>query len=163
MPEGLDFKKDAPKPTLESPSPKIPGRRVLLDWYPKIQSRISQGVTGAGETVARNQASLKKEHLAFFDWDSVYWELQDFKNDRAWFNLNLERDNVVRLLSDDSWYTLLIPPDELVPTRFDRVRLWQSPDLRAYFARRTGQRRFQLRWWLIRRQHRLPSPFDRFP
>lgn len=126
LPEGLDFKKDAPKPTLDKPSPKIPGRRVLLDWYPKIQSRISQGVTGAGEAVARNQGSLRKEHLAFFDWDSIYWEMQDFKNDRAWFNLNLERDNLVKLLSDDSWYTLLIPPDELAPTRFDRVRLWQE-------------------------------------
>lgn len=126
LPEGLDFKKDAPKPVLEMPSAKIPGRRVLLDWYPKIQSRISQGVTGAGETVARNQASLKKEHLAFFDWDAIYWELQDFKNDRAWFNLNLERDNLVRLLCDDSWYTLFIPADELQPTRFERVRLWQE-------------------------------------
>jgi hypothetical protein len=126
LPEGLDFKKDAPKPTLDKPSPKIPGRRVLLDWYPKIQSRISQGVTGAGEAVARNQGSLRKEHLAFFDWDSIYWEMQDFKNDRAWFNLNLDRGNLEKLLSEDSWYTLLIPPDELVPTRFDRVRLWQE-------------------------------------
>ncbi len=126
LPEGLDFKNDAPKPTLDRPSPKIPGRRVLVDWYPKIQSRISQGVTGAGEAVARNQASLKKEHLAFFDWDSIYWELQEFKNDRAWFNLSLDRDNLMKLLSDDSWYTLFIPPDELVPTRFDRVRLWQE-------------------------------------
>lgn len=126
LPDGMDFKKDAPKPMLDKPSSKIPGRRVLLDWYPKIQSRISQGVTGAGEAVARNQASLRQEHLAFFDWDSIYWEMQDFKNDRAWFNLNLDRGNLEDLLSDDSWYTLLIPPDELVPTRFDRVRLWQE-------------------------------------
>ncbi len=126
LPEGLDFKSNAPKPTLERPSPKIPGRRVLLDWYPKIQSRISRGVTGVGETVVRHQASLKQEHLAFFDWDSIYWELQDFKNDRAWHNLNLERDNLAKLLADDSWYTLLIPPDELLPTHFDRVRLWQE-------------------------------------
>lgn len=126
LPDGLDFKNDAPRPKLGPPSPQIPGRRVVLDWYPKIQSRLSQGVTGAGEAVARDQGSLRKEHLAFFDWDAIFWELQDFKNERAWFNLSLERDNLVKLLADDSWYTLLIPPDELAPTRFDRVRLWQE-------------------------------------
>lgn len=126
LPDGLDFKNDAPRPKLGPPSPKIPGRRVVLDWYPKIQSRLSQGVTGTGEAVARNQGSLRKEHLAFFDWDAIYWELQDFKNERAWFNLSLERENLAKLLTDDSWYSLLIPPDELAPTRFDRVRLWQE-------------------------------------
>src|SRR6266496_110589 len=37
LPDGLDFKRDAPKPALEAPTNNIPGRRVVLDWYPKIQ------------------------------------------------------------------------------------------------------------------------------
>jgi hypothetical protein len=91
------------------------------------QLRLSPGhVSKSDSGDGAKPGSLKKEHLAFFDWDAIYWELQDFKNDRAWFNLSLERDNLVKLLLDDSWYTLFIPADELQPTRFERVRLWQE-------------------------------------
>lgn len=52
--------------------------------------------------------------------------MQEFKNERGWFNLNLSPDACRALLQDPSWYVLFIPPQELEIGRFDRVFRWQE-------------------------------------
>jgi hypothetical protein len=64
--------------------------------------------------------------LAFFDWQEVERQLQEFKNERAWFNLNLTPQACRSLLEDPSWYVLYIPPQELEISRFERVFRWQE-------------------------------------
>ena len=127
LPENLDFKKDAPKPRLDTPSAKIPGRKIVLDWYPKIQSRmaLAEG-TPAAEEAIKHEGQLTKKHLAFFNWTEVYREMQDFKNERSWYNLDLPRESVSALLTSNAWYTLYIPPEQLQPDGFDRIRVWQD-------------------------------------
>ena len=40
-------------------------------------------------------AHFKDKHLAFMDIDAIYFELQRFKNERAWYNLNLPRESIL--------------------------------------------------------------------
>jgi len=126
LPDGLDFKRDAPKPALAPPTGRIPGRRVVLDWYPKIQARIAPGIGAAVDTTERASGVLTKQHLAFFDWDKLFFEMVEFKNQRFWFNLDLSRETVSKLLLDGTWYDLKIPPEHLKIGDFARVRLWQE-------------------------------------
>jgi hypothetical protein len=126
LPDGLDFKRDAPKPALQPPSNTIPGRRVVLDWYPKIQARIAPGIGAPTDTTQRASGVLTKQHLAFLDWDRLFFELVEFKNQRFWFNLDLSREALRKLLLDGSWYDLKIPPQQLKIGDFARVRLWQE-------------------------------------
>ena len=60
------------------------------------------------------------------DVDAVYFELQRFKAERGWHNLNLPKSAVVPLLLGRDWYELWIPPGELDFTGFGRVRVWQE-------------------------------------
>ena len=39
----------------------------------------------------------------------LYFELQHFKNERAWYNLNLPRESILKLLQSHDWYRLFIP------------------------------------------------------
>jgi hypothetical protein len=64
--------------------------------------------------------------VAFLDLDALYFELERFKAERGWYNLNLTRRGIVDLLADQSWYRLLIPAEELAFDSFERVRLWQE-------------------------------------
>ncbi|HWY70323.1 MAG TPA: DEAD/DEAH box helicase family protein [Terriglobales bacterium] len=122
--EDIDFKKTGPKPTLEPVGhDKI---SVILDWYPKIQSARSKGIRAAVDPAEKYEAKLRKDHLAFLDWEAVYFELEQYKNERVWHNLNLPREAVRQLLETPDWYKLLIPPEELEFTDFKRVRLWQE-------------------------------------
>jgi hypothetical protein len=124
--DGVDFKRQGPRPTLDRPNDLLRRQKVALDWYPKIQSMASARGQGQLLEVQRNQAVLTAEHLAFLDWDSIYFEMQRFKNERAWFNLNLSREKIKELLSSPDWYELYIPQDMLEFRSFDQARQWQE-------------------------------------
>lgn len=43
--------------------------------------------------------------------DAIYFDLQAFKNERAWFNLNISKPEIKSILLDVSWYEILIPKE----------------------------------------------------
>lgn len=123
--EGVDFKRDGEKPTLDEP-PQLLRRRITLNWYPKIQARQSKGVVATNEIADLRTGAFEEKHLAFMDFDAIYFELQHFKNERAWYNLNLPRESILKLLRRSDWYQLFIPAAEMEFNRFDRVRGWEE-------------------------------------
>ncbi|MBT2999691.1 MAG: DEAD/DEAH box helicase family protein [Candidatus Thiodiazotropha sp. (ex Ctena orbiculata)] len=130
---GDAFKKLGPIPTLRKPDPGtepatryLQENQVVLNWYPKIQAMKSIGVTGGDQDSVPDHGYLGKQHVAFLDIDTLFFELQRFKAERAWHNLNLSRDAITDLLTDQSWYRLLIPEAELAFDSFEKVRLWQE-------------------------------------
>lgn len=130
---GDAFKKLAPFPTLRRPDPTaepstryLQQNQVLVNWYPKIQALKAVGVVGGDGEGQLNEAALTPRHVAFLDVDALFFEMQRFKADRAWHNLNISRDALADLLSDRSWYRLLIPEAELAFDSFEKVRIWQE-------------------------------------
>ena len=86
----------------------------------------SSGVVGGDAEAAPNQTHLTARHIAFLDLDRLYFELERFKAERGWYNLNLTREAIEPLLLDQSWYQLLIPAEELAFDSFEKVRMWQE-------------------------------------
>lgn len=130
---GDAFRKLAPIPTVKPPDPDgdpntayLQNNQVVLNWYPKIQAMKSRELTGGDLEAAPNRAHLSQRHVAFLDLDELYFDLERFKAERGWYNLNLTKRGVVDLLADQSWYLLLIPEEELAFDSFERVRLWQE-------------------------------------
>ena len=125
---GRDFKRQGPKPTLDLPPKEIKKHPISLNWYPKIQAQQSRGLKNTMDASIKNESRLDERHLAFMNVDSIWFELQHFKNERGWFNLNLSRDAIMKLLTppNNTWYKLFIPPEELEFTNFDRVRRWEE-------------------------------------
>jgi hypothetical protein len=130
---GDAFRKLGPVPTVRKPDPAhdpsidyLQKNQVVLNWYPKIQAMKSLGLAGGDADAAPNQTHLTERHVAFLDLDLLYFELERFKAERGWYNLNLRRQGVAELLADQSWYHLLIPAEELAFDSFERVRLWEE-------------------------------------
>jgi len=122
-----------PIPTLSKPDPAkeeatayLQKNQVVLNWYPKIQAMKSGGVASGDVEAAPNQAHLNTRHIAFLDLGRLYFELERFKAERGWYNLNLSADGIADLLADQSWYQLLIPAEELLCDSFEKVRLWEE-------------------------------------
>jgi hypothetical protein len=124
--EGIDFKRQGPRPTLERPDEHLKRQKVMLDWYPKIQALSSARGQGPLQEAERNKAVLSEPHIAFLDLDKIFFELQRFKNERTWFNLNLSREKILELLYHPEWYDLYIPKDVMEFRSFDQVRQWQE-------------------------------------
>jgi hypothetical protein len=99
---------------------------VVLNWYPKIQAMKSVGVSGGDDDGAPNETHLTRQHVAFLDLDRLYFDLERFKAERGWHNLNLTCAGIGDLLTDTSWYRLLIPESELAFSSYAKVRTWQE-------------------------------------
>lgn len=130
---GDAFRKLGPIPTVKPPDPAreeatfyLRKNKVVLNWYPKIQAMQSDGVAGGDGEGPQHQAHLRPDHLAFLDIDRLFFDLERFKAERGWHNLNLTRSGITALLQDTSWYQLLIPASELLCDSFDKVRIWQE-------------------------------------
>jgi hypothetical protein len=115
-----------PDPAKEEATAYLQKNQVVLNWYPKIQAMKSRGVLGGDIEATPNQAHLTARHVAFLDLDRLYFELERFKAERGWYNLNLTADGLADLLADQSWYQLLIPTEELACDSFDKVRVWEE-------------------------------------
>ena len=124
--EGKDFKRNGPNPLLGLPPDRLLRHPVAVNWYPKIQSQQSDGVIKTADTATKHEGKLDETQLAFMDLDRVWFELQQFKNERSWHNLSVPREGLRSLLMDGRWYRLFIPPDELKFTNFDRARRWEE-------------------------------------
>jgi len=115
-----------PDPTHEQATEYLQKNQVVLNWYPKIQAMASAGLAGALDDVTPNQAHLDRRHIAFLDLDRLYFELERFKAERGWHNLNVSRIAIGELLADRTWYRLLIPESELVCDALAKVRVWHE-------------------------------------
>jgi hypothetical protein len=125
--EGVNFKTNGQKPVLDGEPPEFLRKYpVVLDWYPKLQAMASGAGRTSGQTAERDRCYFEESHLAFLDFDAIYFELQQFKNERAWHNLTIPRDSVVSLLKQKEWYTLYIPGEEMEFRSFQQVRRWQE-------------------------------------
>ena len=130
---GDAFRKAAPIPTLCKPDPGIDPtfetflrNKIVVNWYPIIQAMRSRDIFGEEGQYQPNEAHLTPQHVAFLDLDALYFELERYRAERGWFNLNIPRTVIGELLIDPSWYTLLIPKAELAFGSYDRVRTWQE-------------------------------------
>jgi hypothetical protein len=130
---GDAFRKLGPVPTVTKPDPGrdpsteyLQRNHVFLNWYPKIQAMKAAGLAGADADASLNRTFLSARHVAFLDLDRLYFELERFKAERGWYNLNLTRAGIRDLLDDQSWYQLLIPREELAYDSYDKVRLWEE-------------------------------------
>ena len=130
---GDAFRKLAPIPTVVPPNPVsdpstdyLQKNQVLLNWYPKIQAMKSGGLVGGDADAEPNETHLTSRHVAFLDLDRIYFELERFKAERGWYNLNLTRQGIEALLNDQNWYRLQIPAEELAGDSFEKVHLWEE-------------------------------------
>jgi hypothetical protein len=124
VPKDVDFKRQGVKPRLEPPFSGL--ATVTLNWYPKIQAQQSKGAGRVSDDIAFEEQKFTALHTSFFNLDEIWFELQNYKAERSWYNLNLSRDAISELLQRSDWYTLYIPAAELEFTEFSKINRWQE-------------------------------------
>ncbi|MBD8036641.1 DEAD/DEAH box helicase family protein [Solibacillus sp. A46] len=125
--DGINFKLNGPKPELKKPDGEMfTSQKVILNWYPKIQFKSSHKNNLSLSPVVLHETTFKPYHIEFMNMDSIYFELQHFKNERTWHNLILSKQKIWELLLDDSWYVLQIPEKEMKFNSFKQVRYWEE-------------------------------------
>ena len=120
--DGSNFKRDVVVEAVISE--KVPP--VLIDWYPKVQVLKSSKLINVTTIVAIEEGKLENLHIAFLDWNRIYFDIQKFKNERSWYNVNLSVEALKDILLSHEWYTLQIPSTELEINDYNKVKLWHE-------------------------------------
>ncbi|MCI7010602.1 MAG: hypothetical protein MR905_03290, partial [Prevotella sp.] len=83
--------------------------------------------------------TLNEEHLSLLDWNRIFFALQQLKNERSWYNMQLTVDMLLTLMAHPSWYELVIQKADMEFHDFGRdVERWENITislLRAYIDR----------------------------
>ncbi len=104
---GLEYKKDAKKPTLQY----MEGLTVELDCYGKIQFESSRDRHGV--ILEKEEGKLQKQHFAMINLDQLFLMLERYKAEKLRHNLIITKEGILSLLEHDDWYRLFIPAAEL--------------------------------------------------
>ncbi len=132
--KGYDFKKTV----VVQPLDMIDATLIKLDWTPKVEAIYSGGARVETAVVAK-LGKLTKEHLSLIDWRKVFFALQQMKNERSWWNMELSVEMLQTLMQNPKWYELTIQEADLEFRDFGRdVARWEEIAialLRAYIDR----------------------------
>ncbi|MCO6435004.1 DEAD/DEAH box helicase family protein [Nitrosomonas nitrosa] len=118
-----DFKKTV-RLKLDSLEGKL-NNKVIADWYPRLQKRTSLQ-SGGVAAVALNQEVLRNEHIVFLSWENIWFELERYKRDKAYYNIVFSLQELRDLFKSSWWYELFIPPGYLEFRGLDQRPLWQD-------------------------------------
>lgn len=102
---------------------KIKPPHVVLDLYPRVEALMSGNNALSISPDTRHQGKLSTQLFAAFDWDRVYLALHEYKLQRSWSNLRLDKQKLLDFCKQkNDWYTLYIPKTELEVRNFSDVR-----------------------------------------
>ncbi len=132
--EGYDFKKEI----VVHPEECRDKVHVKVDWLPKVEALWSRKA-GVEEGSVMPKGKLCQNHLALLNWNKIYFAIEQMKNERSWWNMELSMEVLQRLMATPDWYDLFIQEDDLMPRDFGRdVARWEEITialLRAYIDR----------------------------
>lgn len=104
------------------PNPDETSRPVVtLDLYSQLQS-VASGDTSSGSVGQKASVKLGPRHTGFFNRTRLYDALLTRKERNGWHNLVIRPETVDRLLRDEDWYTLYMPPERLNVNDFRSVK-----------------------------------------
>lgn len=97
---------------------KIKEPHIKLDLYPKLEALSTTDSGDKTPASDRMPRKLDNKVIAAFDFERIYLALQDFKLQRGWSNLRLDKNRLEDFCLGKSnvgsaWYTLLVPAQDL--------------------------------------------------
>ncbi len=114
--DGANFKKQARRLVLDAPDEGflryLLRGKTVIDCRSKIQtidSTFSMKIESMPE-----EHTLPTDKLVFLDYERVFEELEQYKNEKFYFNISIVKENLINILRTDGWYSLLIPKNHLV-------------------------------------------------
>ena len=109
---------------LELDLKRFDGKLIELDWYPKIDLKESRKNLKIEEL--KNINTFSEQHLQLIDWNQVYLIAQQYKDEKAYYNLKVDFDKIKQIFNNRSWYKIYIPNSEFEFSNFNNLFTWQD-------------------------------------
>lgn len=114
---GKNFKKDAERKLLDVPTDKFKtyllNNLVVLDCRSKVQAIESSGSLNMRIEAIEAPKDMPEENIPVLDYYRIFDEIEQYKNEKQYFNITIDRDRLQSILADREWYQFIIPADHL--------------------------------------------------
>lgn len=115
LPKDKIFKKQSERITLDVPDEefgKFLGRNVIIkDCRLKVQLIESEINLQAQSNTEEH--IIEKKILPFLNYQRIFEELENYKNEKLYYNIIIDRDKLQDIMCAEGWYSLIIPADQL--------------------------------------------------
>ncbi len=132
--KGYDFKKSV----VVRPE-EVKDIHVKVDKTPKVDALWSSQRSGVDEAAAETTGKLEPKHLNLLNWNKIFFAMQQMKNERGWYNMEIDIEKLKLLMLDSDWYELFIPSAKLEFNNYGTdVSYWEDVAislLRAFIDR----------------------------
>ncbi len=121
--DGKDFKRDV---IVNLKYDGVGTHIITLDYYPRVSAlrSNSRSEIGKGE---QHESHFTSEQLQFLDWKKIFFDIEEFKNERSWHNLSLSPNRLKEIMSEPAWYRLFIPEYDMQFNEYaTSVALWEE-------------------------------------
>lgn len=114
--DGLDYKKHADIPILHYEE----NINVILDLFNTVQSVSSQKIES--KDCPYKEYHIPKNILPFFNYDNIYFKMQEYKNMTGSYNINITKECIIDLLNcNDKWSVIHAYNDITIINTFEDI------------------------------------------
>lgn len=115
--DGANFKRQARRLVLDVPQDDflryLVRSKSVIDCRSKIQAIESSGSLKLNIQAVETRFPLPTEALDVIDYYRIFDELEQYKNEKAYYNISIDRNKLKSILCVDGWYELIIPKEQL--------------------------------------------------
>jgi hypothetical protein len=113
---GISFKKQAKRLILDVPEEGfmryLTKNKVIMDCRSKVQT-IESTYSALAMQSTTGEHVLNVSYLPFLDYNRIFDELEQYKNEKHYYNISLDKYKFQTILSVEGWYSLIIPKSHL--------------------------------------------------
>lgn len=128
LPQGVSFKKHAQRLVLHAPTDDdgllgyLVKNRSVVDCRSKVQT-IESGFSWHLESTTQ-EYTLPSQALPFLDYQRIFEDLEQYKNEKTLYNLSLNKECLQNILAADGWYSLIIPGAHIAFDSMEKLPLF---------------------------------------
>jgi hypothetical protein len=86
--------------------------KIILDCRAKVQNISPPEDFKLNSETNVKECRIQDNYLEYLDFDTIYWQLVQYKNEKKYYNISLERNILPKIMKNDNWYYGLIIPEE---------------------------------------------------
>jgi len=121
--DGINFKKQARRMIIDAPDsdflPYLLKSKTVVDCRSKIQTIDSSGSMNMISQM--KEYSLPEEVIPFLDYQRIFEELEEYKNEKYYYNISIIKEKLPKILMENGWYGIIIPESHLKIDSYEKL------------------------------------------
>ncbi len=122
--DGISFRKQSKGIILDIPDKSffdyLVKNKISIDCRSKVQTFESEAsISSLKSETEKNYLNLK--YLPLLNYDRMFEELVQYKNEKLYHNIIIQKDKLIEILSNNDWYSFIIPKAHLEIDVYEKI------------------------------------------